>query len=183
MTGDQRTRLYFPVWHRTCAALAWCEEKKRLVLPEAVYNQYARQAIEAGRRLAAGEARALTLRDIRKGVTICVTGRNKDTNRLSNREVSDCVNWFKLMVEETNLEAGAKLANPELSEKEGLVRRIKKLAPHAVIDGVCQRSFAPVYQAPYWEDLPVANLRSLTGILVKIRERQRAAAGNEEDPF
>ena len=39
-----------------------------------------------------------------------------------------CVNWFKLMVEETNLEASAKLSNPEISEREAILSRIDGLA-------------------------------------------------------
>ena len=173
MTTKQQKRFFFPLWNQTCRALGWKMEDGRLVLPDGRRNEHQKKVIAEASALAAKEHRAPVLNDLRHGCYIVALGHDVKTLKMSNQQVDKVTSLFKLLVNDTDIAADMKLANPDIGERERLVRKINALKiPDAMIDAVCKKSFAPVYTAPFYEDLPILRLRSLTGILVEIKERK-----------
>lgn len=181
MTPAQRTRFYFPAWSDTCRALGWRMDRGRLVVDEARLNDHGRKVLVAAQTLAGKEQRAVTLDDLRYGAHIVSLGWPKSSAKFSNKEVDRVVSFFKLLQDDTNIAASMRLNNPAIAEREALVARIGKMnVPFAIIDGACEKAFAPVYVKPFFEDLPIASLRALVGILTEIQEREHEKV---EQPF
>ena len=176
MTKKQQRRFFFPAWSAVCRALGWRMVAGRLELGGGrAANEHRSRVIAAATAIAAKEHRAPTLDDLRHGCYVVALGCDRDTLKLNNREVDAVTSLFKLLVDETNIAADLRLSNPDIGERERLVRAIIRLrVPDALIDEVCRHSFAPVYSAPFHEDLPLPNLRALVGILTKMSERQRS---------
>ena len=67
-----------------------------------------------------------------------------------------------------------------LEAAEAKIERLSaEPCPHpsgSVVDGVCRRNFPLVYSSPWFEDLPLINLRSLISILIEIKERTLQSA-------
>lgn len=172
MTNPQRQRFFFPLWNQTCRMLGWRMEGGRLIQAQASSNEHVAKVIAAGERLALQQRRAVTLDDLRHGSYLVAIGVNKDTLKLNNREVDRITSLWKLMQEETDIAAAMNLNDPTIGERKRLVIAINKLrVPDALIISICKRSFAPVYNEPFHEDLPIPNLRALVGILTEIKER------------
>jgi hypothetical protein len=171
MTDKQRQRFFFPAWNACCRSLGWKMIDSRLITGDvAALNQHAQRVVAVATAMAARTHRAPVLDDLRHAVYVIVLGRDKDTLKLSNGEVDKIVSFFKLMVEETNLEADIRLNHPAIAEREALVVKIQRLkVPFAVIDQVCRRSYAPVYTAPHWDQLPLPNIRALLGVLTEMK--------------
>lgn len=177
MTPLQKNRFFFPRWTAACRALGWKMADGRLVLPEAKLNEHGKKVFAAATAIADREQRAPTLDDLRHGCYVVALGRDRDTLKLNNREVDAVASLFKLLVNDTDIAADQRLTNPDIAERERLVLKIHSLKiPDAVIDGVCRKSFAPVYSAPWFEDLPLVSLRALVGILMEISQRNAAVS-------
>jgi hypothetical protein len=128
--------------------------------------------------IAASQHRAPVLDDLRHGVHVVALGRDKSSKQLTNRELDCVVSFMQLMVDETNISADLRLGNPDIGDREALVATIKKLiVPEAIIHDVCKRSFAPVYNPPHWQHLPLPNLRALVGILREQKQKYLVEAG------
>ena len=173
MTKKQQRRFFFPAWTAARRALGWKMVDGRLEIILAKVNDHGRKVMDAAHKIAAAQQRAPTLDDLRHGCYVVALGRDRDTLKLNNREVDAVTSLFKLLVNEADISADMKLSNPDIGERERLVRKINSLKiPDAIIDAVCRRSFAPVYTSPFFEDLPLINLRSLVGILTEIKDRK-----------
>jgi hypothetical protein len=172
MTDAQRKRLFFPARNEACRRLGWRMSDGRLDLLIEKLNNHSRRVVAAAVARADAEHRAAVLDDLRHGCYIVALGRDRQTNRLSNAEVDKVVSLFKLLVDDTDIAADQRLNNPEIAERECLVRKIHALRiPETVIDGVCKKAFAPVYNSPFFEDLPLVNLRTLVAVLIKVKDR------------
>ena len=173
MTVNQQRRFFFPAWSAACRELGWRMADGRLVLPDGHRNEHQVKVIAAAQVIANGQHRAPVLDDLRHGCYVVALGRDLDTLRMNNQQVDAVTSLFKLLVDDTDIAADQKLSNPDIGERERLVRAIHKLnVPQALIDAVCKRSFAPVYTSPFYEDLPLLNLRALVGVLTEIRNRK-----------
>ena len=171
MSVNQRKRFFFPAWNQACQALGWKMVEGRLVTASRPLNQHAQRVVDVATQMAVRSHRAPELDDLRHAVYVIVLGRDKDTVKLANGEVDRIVSYFKLMVDEVNIAADVRLNNPAIAEREALVAKIRRLKiPFAVIDQVCRRSFDPVYSPPHWDQLPLPNLRALTGIVTEMQE-------------
>jgi hypothetical protein len=174
MTINQQRRFFFPAWATCVAAIGWRMKNGRLEMthPDGA-NEHQRKVIAAAVARAAAHQRAATLDDLRHGCYVVALGRDCDTLKMNNRQVDAVTSLFKLLVNETDIAADLKLSNPDIGERERLVRKIHSLKiPDAMIDAICRKSFAPVYSAPWFEDLPLVSLRALCGILTEIKERK-----------
>jgi hypothetical protein len=188
MTEKQRTRFYFPAWNVAVKANGWHMKDCRLQIAPAGRDRLSdlgRTVVAEALRRAGSEARGPRLDDLRHACHVVALGRDKSSAKLDNREVDKVVALFRLLTEETDIAAGMRYDNPDIGERERLKVKISRLKiPHAKIDGVCRRGFAPVYSAPYWEDLPLASLRALFGILQTIQERKPSTINHQPStPF
>jgi hypothetical protein len=181
MTEKQQKRFFFPIWTAHCRAVGWREVRGMLLLGEKKLNRFGLQVYDAAVNRAAANHRAPTLSDLRHGCIIVALGRDKDTLKLNTKEIDTVVDLLAQVKNEADIGADLRRSNPEHYDREALVIKINKLnIPFAEIEMVCQRSFAPVYNSPFYEDLPLPNLRALVGILQEMSARQRAKA---EAPF
>ena len=170
MTDRQRTRFYFPAWAAAAAANRWRMETRRLVIEPERLSELGRKVVAEARARAAKEFRGPTLRDLRRGAHVVALGRDKSAKDLTQAELKHVLSVFKLLKDEMDLDASMRLDHPEIGEREGAQAAIKKLDfRHRYIDTLCRRMFAPVYDPPFWEDLPVAKLRALFGLLKERR--------------
>ena len=177
MTKNQKNRFFFPVWTATCRALHWKMADGRLEMGKTTGNEHVVKVIAAATAIATKGHRAPVLDDLRHGCYVVALGYDCDTLKMTNKQVDAVTSLFKLLVNETDIAADMKLSNPDIGERERLVRKINSLKiPDAMIDTICRKSFAPVYSAPMFEDLPLVSLRALVGILVEIKERSLRTA-------
>jgi hypothetical protein len=173
MTEKQQRRFFFPLWTQTCRKLGWHMKAGRLVMERESTNIHVAKVIAAGEVIALKHHRAMTLDDLRHGSYLAAISANKDTLKLNNREVDSITSLWKLMQEETNIAAAMRLEDPTIGARERLVIAINKLrVPDAMIISICRRSFAPVYNEPFHEDLPLPNLRALLGILTEMKAKE-----------
>lgn len=180
MTVKQQKRFFFPAWGQACRALGWRMFQGRLEMNVNTLNEFGCKVHAAAVQRAGSAHRAATLDDLRHGCYIVALGHDRDTLKLDNREVDAVTSLFKLLADETDIAAGMKLANPDIGERERLVRKIHALKiPDAIIIGVCRKSFSPVFNDPWFKDLPILNLRALVGILLEISERKKESFNAE----
>ena len=173
MTEKQQRRFFFPRWTEACRALKWSEASGRLQVDEAKLNDHGRRAFAAAVQRAGREHRAPTMSDLRHGVIIAAIGRDKDTLKLSNSEQNSILDYMRLCANECDIGADQRRSNPVGYEINAVVARIKKLnVPFALIENTCKKHFAAVYSSPFWEDMPLPNLRALVGILTHIQTRR-----------
>lgn len=173
MTNPQRKRFFFPLWNETCRKLGWGMSGGRLIIVEDKLNDHGRRVLAAAEKIAIANHRAPVLDDLRHGCYVVALGRDADTNKLSNKDVDAVTSLFKLLVNDTNIAADMRLNDPTIGARERLVLAINKLrVPDALIISICRRSFAPVYNEPFHEDLPLPNLRALVGILTEMKEKE-----------
>ncbi len=180
MTEPQQRRFFFPAWTAACRALGWRMADGRLQMgkPGAeiqrqLDNPHIVKVINAATSIANAQHRAVTVDDLRHGCYVVALGRDMDTLKLNNKQVDAVTSLFRLLVNDADIAADLRLGNPDIGERERLVITIKRLnIPMAMIDTICKRSFAPVYTSPFWDDLPLPNLRALVGILTEVKSRK-----------
>lgn len=178
MTEKQTKRKYWPAWAAVCRHLGWRSEAGRLVLGDAAkLNQHALRVVKVAEAAAAAKHRAPVLDDLRHAVHEVAMGRDKSSTKFTNQDLGRFLHVVALMIQETDIDADLRLNNPDLDSRDALVATINKLIiPFGIIDDVCKRSFAPVYNPPHWQHLPLANLRALLGIVRKLKEEYLVAS-------
>ena len=163
MTSAQE-KLYWRIWGEVTRANGWRMTAGRLAVePEA---NSARSTVHAevwsiARGLAQHAHCAVDANVLRRACHAIASGRNVGHSDLDQRSIDKIFNLFRLLVDDTNVQARVELDQEEIGERRRLVWRIKRSAPHAYLDAICRSRFAPTYVAPYWEDLPIACLRDL----------------------
>jgi hypothetical protein len=172
MTAPQHQK-YIRDWSTCAKANGWKMVKGRLVLDEAKLNEHGRKVLAAATAIAAAQHRAPVLEDLRHGIHVVALGRDKSSKVMKNAECDAVFALLKLLVNDCDLGADMKFAKPDRGERERLLIYISRLKiPEAIILNVCRKSFAPVFRDPWFEKLPLVNLRSLAGILREIKARK-----------
>ena len=194
MNQSQHSK-YIRCWINVVRANHWVMRNGRLA-DDAVRgdkSEWHQLVWDAAEVLAAAEKRAVVVDDLRKGCHVVAFGRAKSSKVLTNAEFNRLlVLWGNerprsegglagLLIEPLDLASITAWRTPEAGEREGLVRKINSLGvPDEITEGVCRRNFPLVYNAPFFEDLPLANLRSLVGILTEIKSRSLQTATTPE---
>jgi len=192
----QQHQKYIRCWINVVRANHWVMRKGRLV-DDAVRgdkSEWHQLVWTAAEKIAVGEQRAVVVDDLRKACHVVAFGRAKSSKALTNAEFNSLlVLWGNerprsegglagLLIEPLDLASITAWRKPEVGEREGMVRKINSLGvPEAVVDGVCRRNFPLVYTSPWFEDLPLINLRSLVSILIEIKQREVLADGHHEE--
>ena len=172
MTPAQHKK-YIRDWGACTKANGWCMKQGRLVLDEAKLNEHGRKVLAAATAIAAAQHRAPVLEDLRHGVHVVALGRDKSSKVMKNAECDAVFALLALLVNDCDLKAGADLADPDRGERLRMLVYISRLKiPEAIILNVCRKSFGPVFNDPWFEELPVITLRSLAVILKEIKERK-----------
>jgi hypothetical protein len=171
MTEKQQKRFYFPKWNEVCRANCWKTESGKLkaeIDPENG-SDWVKKVWRFARQLAATSCRGVTLDDLRHGAHIVALGHDKSSETMTNAELDKVMVVFRLLIDETDLDASMEFSNPEAGERRRQKYFIEHAAPEAYIDAVCKGKFAKVYQSPFWEDLPLWALRDLSRTLANRR--------------
>jgi len=189
MTDAQRTRYYFPAWHRACESLGWRMERGRFIgLRKPVHGVADVDALYqrvwmAAEALALQAHRAITAEDLRHGCHVAALGRDKSANDLTNAELDSVVSLFKLLHEPDDLDAIIAIQHPENAERKRLVIGLRKRAPEAKLVSIARnlKAWAGEWEEPFWEDLPLAGLRVLSRIISREQKKwnQPVAASRE----
>lgn len=177
---------YIRCWINVVRANHWVMRKGRLA-DDAVRgdkSEWHQLVWDAAEKLALPERRAVTADDLRKGCHVVAFGRAKSSKVLSNSEFNSLLTlWGNerprsegglagLLIDPLDLASITAWRKPEVGEIEGIVRKIHSLKiPDAITDGVCRSNFPLEYNAPFFEDLPLLNLRLLLRVLIEISER------------
>lgn len=147
MTEAQRKRLYFPAWHRAFSA-CWRVEKG-VIRPACEETDPMRRTWAVAERLASAAIRSLTADDLRHACNALALQREREYRahlpegsgpldlrpEAVSSEALDALGldlvlcWFRLLVDETNLDALIRWAHPENLER---LRMEKHLELHAV---------------------------------------------------
>lgn len=181
MTERQQKRFYFPNWNAAFNA-NWRREKSRVLAVEnRIESEWVRKVETLAQQLALQQHRAPVADDLRHACHVVAISRDKSSHDLSNAELDRVVTLFKLLANPDDLDAVMSWQHPENAERKRLVYAIKTAAPHAYIDDICRDMFAPIYEPPFWEDLPIASLRHLS-VTLKHRKatwnRKQLSAAN-----
>lgn len=174
MTKAQQTRLYFPAWHRAAAEHGWQMRKGRLVGTRVAHWQSPdldgvyQRVWDAANAFGVCYHRSPVPDDFRHACHVVALGKDKPSKALNNSELDRILALFRMLAS-PSLSTVGEWHNPENQERDRLVWQIKKAAPFGYVDAICRDMFAPIYDPPFWEDLPTASLRSLASTL---RERK-----------
>lgn len=126
-------------------------------------------------------APGLKVDDLRRGVHIVATGRDKGHAVLSQGEIDKVFALLRLLANPEDLGASI-LLDGDHGERKRLVWRVRRAAPQAYVDAICRDKFGADYTAPYWEDLPVECLRALVITLSNRTGRWTRLAGTLAPP-
>jgi hypothetical protein len=110
----------------------------------------------------------------RHAVHKAVFGYDLSHLAMDNRHTDRIYQAFRLMADDTNLDAALFFEDPDREERKRLIWRIKSLAPEAYV----KRIAADVFKSIYWEDLNVTQLTWLRNTLNNrvAAQKRRAAA-------
>jgi hypothetical protein len=89
---------------------------------------------------------------------------------LTNPQLDRVAALFKILIAPDDLDALIAWGDPTIAARKRLCFAIRK-TPFAYIDKICRDKFGAAYSSPFWEDLPIHQLRHLALTL-----RNRAAA-------
>ena len=178
MTDAQKYKFYFPAWNRCARNNFWTMTKGRLnaepqenpLIPElAAVWTYALQ-------IARDEHRGVVPDDLRHACHIVAIGRDKSSEKLTNREVNRVVELFDMLADPDDVTARMRWENPELAEKQGLIKSIKEKAPEDYIRKISEDKFGTMS----WEDLDVHKLRQL---VITVTNRRPTWSGPRPKTF
>jgi hypothetical protein len=137
-------------------------------------NSEARCVFAAAQRLAGQQHRAVTLDDLRHGLHLVAIGKARSHKDFSNADFSKYLNTAKLVIDETNLGAAIKAANPELIERENIEWQLRHRCYEAYVRGVS----SDIYGSTQYELLETWQLKALYQTL---RGRAKAWKPREEE--
>lgn len=183
MTDRQRKFFYFPAWSKACRANDWHmaggrfagQRAARHGAPEvdAIYQS----VWAAAETLALAEHAAVKPDHLRHACHVIAAGRDKSANDLTNAEVDRVVAIFKLLTEPDDIDAVMAIQHPENDERRRLIFNLKKSAPEALLLAVARnlKTWEGEWEAPFWEDLPLAGIKTLSQV-VRAKKSNWAAA-------
>jgi hypothetical protein len=188
MTPNQQRRFYFPLWQKVCQAQDWRLVQGRLLGPRQPQHGLAESTRlynavwDAAEILAASNHRAVTPDDLRHACHLVALFPGKaastkaapiSSKDLSNRQLDRVATLFRILANPDDVDAAIAWSDPSFGDKKRLQYVIRKAAPFAYIDAICRDKFGLLYTSPFWEDLPVNDLRQLALTL-----RNRLAANS-----
>jgi hypothetical protein len=182
VTIAQQKRFYFPAWNQCADRNDWVMVKGKLLAtrPEAGGLAEADQLLQkiwtAADKIAREAHRAITATDLRHACHIVALGKDCSSHEMTNNQTDRVVNLFRLLANPDDIKAARAWSDPEEAERNRLTWSIKKMAPEAYISAICENRHDWNYTAPFWEDLPLAQLRQLAMTL-----RNRVA--NRKEPL
>lgn len=111
----------------------------------------------------------------RHAVHESVFGYDLSHKEMDNRHVDKIFNAFRLMADDTNLDAALFFEDLDREERKRLIWRIKRLADEPYIKSIA----ADVFKTSYWEALNVEQLTWMRNTLCSrtAAQKRRAAAG------
>jgi hypothetical protein len=98
------------------------------------------------------------------------------SHTLTTTQLNRVARLFEILKEPDDIDAMIAWTDPSVDDRKSKVRWIKSMAPEAYICEVA-RMF-PAFSYPFWEDLPIDNLRSLARLLKKRTEENPAINQN-----
>jgi hypothetical protein len=173
MTSKQE-KYYWRLWGRVVAANDWRLVKGRWQVDVArnrAHSPLHARVWDAAAARAAQEHRAPTADDLRHGCHAVAAGRDKGHAEFTNAEFDRFVSLAALLIDRDDIDASMQFAAPEIGERRRLVARIQSVAPEAYVCEICRHRSDWDYHDPFWEDMPIAQLRQL---LLTVKERTRA---------
>jgi hypothetical protein len=94
------------------------------------------------------------------------------SHTLTTTQLNRVARLFEILKDPDDLDAMIAWTDPSVDQRKGYVRWIKSMAPEAYICEVA-RIFGEHFTYPYWEDLPIDQLRSLARLLKKRTEAKQ----------
>ena len=167
MTTKQQRFLYFPAWNRVTLAHNWTMSKGRLqgrrqeTWAHAEPAELYQRVWEAAGNLARAGHRAITPEDLRHACHVVALGRDKSSTDMDNQETDRVVTLFRILADPDDLDAILAWTNPENSERKRYVASIRQRADFKYIDKLCRDKFSGTYTTPFYEDLPMPQLKQL----------------------
>ena len=159
MTQKQNLH-YWRLWGEVCASRAWKMHKGRMT-PAPPESPDETIVIGIAANLAAAKHRATTPDDLRHASHYYAAGRDIGHAALTQPQIDKLFALWKLFIDPSNLDAALALENPEIGERKRIIHRLRTAAPDTYIDAICHDQF-PGYVSPFWEDLPMRDLRALS---------------------
>lgn len=167
MTLAQQRRFYFPHWNRCAQNQNWTMAKGRLqsthlqTWSQAEPAELYHRVWAAAENLARAAHRAVIPEDLRHACHVVALGHDKPSAALDNQEVDRVVTLFKILADPDDLDAILAWSHPENSDRKRYVASIRIRAPFPYIDKLCHDKFHHCYTTPFWEDLPMPELKQL----------------------
>lgn len=167
MTSKQQRYFYFPAWNQAALAHGWTLVKGRLTgrrqesWAHAEPAELYQRVWEAAYNLARAAHRAVTPEDLRHACHVVALGKDKSSTDMDNQETDRVVTLFRILADPDDLDAILAWTNPENSERKRYVASIRRRADFKYIDKLCRDKFSGIYITPFYEDLPMPQLKQL----------------------
>lgn len=199
MTTAQEKK-YWRRWNAVSGWLGWFMRAGRLVHgPESTVHgpqsEHHARVWQIAQTLAAAGARAVVPEDLRHACHIYAIGRDRSHKDFSNAQFSRVlVLWGNelprgasgalrgLLLDPEDLASIVAWDNSEVAQRRALVEGIRRSAPFAMIDTIARRNCREHYQAPFYEDLPLPELRGVLAALRSMKERELEAVNDGAMP-
>lgn len=142
MSPEQRARFFMPAWTLCCQRNRWFTREGFAVVEEQLLPAEGRQAIAFARQRArmrdgARAPQPFTLRDLHHGCYLVALGRDKDTERLTNKEQDRIVALVRYLAAPMDLKAIATWQAYQRGEDPGQQVRtkhfIRSRGPEAIL--------------------------------------------------
>ena len=168
MTPAQRTRFYFPAWHRAMRA-NWRTEKGRLIeLDDAPVSELKQSVCDCAVTLALQQHRAPVADDLRHACHVVAIGRAKSSSDLANAEVERVVLLFRLLADPDDLDARINYDRPACAQR----RRMEWALAHRYIPGYVTSISRELFGTSNWHTLKDDALHQL---VMTLQNRPNAA--------
>lgn len=167
MTRKQEL-LHWKIWSRVCAANGWRMARGRMAEGAAESRNKSRfheRTWALAERCAVAEHRAVTVNDLRHGCYLAAAGKESHL-QLGNREFNRVLSWWKVLTDPDSLSAMMEWDSPEIAERRGLVERIRRDSSPGYAEEISERK----HKTPFYEDLPIEDLRKL---MVTVKEAKK----------
>lgn len=181
MTSRQTKAYYFPAWNKAARALGWKPSLRGMDLAATRKLSWGLAEVNALYCRVWMTALGIAERDetdlcpdhLRRACNLIATentGRKESSAKLTSADANRVVALFDLLANAEDVEAMARWEFPERAEKDGLVARIRTLAPYAYIAQVARDKFG-------FGDWETFNVPALKQLLFTITARARSHGG------
>ena len=148
-------------------------ERGRLVADGAAPGLFAQRVLDQAVGAAQGQARALTLDDLRHSLYWLATGQVSSRRIVRQAQITRLFAWLRLCLDETLLDAllQAGLTTDQAQEdaRRARIAALRRWHPDPYLEAVCHDRFGGQYERPHWASLPAP---AILALYLHLRSRQ-----------